>query len=51
MEPNLRHPPKKMGKNDQRVDAQVDRPAVMGMCRMQLIKTVQVSSIYKHQSI
>lgn len=28
MEPNLRHPPKKMGKNDQRVGAQVDRPAL-----------------------
>ena len=29
MEPNLRHPPKKMGKNDQRVGAQADRPAIL----------------------
>jgi hypothetical protein len=28
MQPNLKHPPKKMGKNDQTVGAQADRPAI-----------------------
>lgn len=27
MEPNLKRPLQKMGKNDQKVDAQADRPA------------------------
>lgn len=31
MEPNLRHPPKMMGKNDQRVGAQADRPAILSV--------------------
>ena len=40
MVPNLKHPPKKMGKNDQRVDAQVDRPGVMAMYCPQLIDSI-----------
>ncbi len=33
MEPNLKHPLKKMGKNDQRVGAQADRPAILHKCQ------------------
>lgn len=38
MEPNLKHPQKKMGKNDERVDAQVDTPTSIGNVQDEVIK-------------
>lgn len=51
MVPNSKHPLKKMGKNDQRVDAQVDRPAVMAMCRSPVNKEQYIFQQFTNTSV